>query len=211
MSPSRHDDGRAADALVCLDRGGAGRRRHGRRRRRGVRRAEPRQPARPSTGRQGSRPVRRCRTGAGGRCFLFDGSGRTRASARGLCAGDRLQGISAGAEERPERQDLGDLFRMGGIERPEDHHSLAGDRRSGNRRCRRQRDHEDADPPGVAHLDLGRDQLRDAAVRREPASRHPAGDRYFRRRPQQQRLAGHASRAMPRWRRASSSTACRSW
>ena len=43
------------------------------------------------------------------------------------------------------------------------------DRRAGDRRCRRRRDHEDADPPRVAHLDLGRDQLRHAAVRREPA------------------------------------------
>ena len=45
------------------------------------------------------------------------------------------------------------------------------DRRSGNGRRRRQRNHEDADPPGVAHLDLGRDQFRDAVVRREPVSR----------------------------------------
>ena len=164
-----------------------------------------------STGRQGSPSVRRRRTGARRRCFLFDGHGRTRAPARGLRAGHRLQGVSAGAEERPERQDFGDLFRMGGIERPEDHHSLAGDRRSGNRRRRRQRDHEDADPPGVAHLDLGRDQFRDAAVRREPASRLAARDRYFRRRPQQQRRRRSTSRAMRRWRRGSSSTACRSW
>ena len=31
-----------------------------------------------------------------------------------------------------ERQDRGDLFRMGGVERPEDHHSLAGDRWPGD-------------------------------------------------------------------------------
>ena len=61
----------------------------------------------------------------------------------------------------------------------------------GDRRRRRQRDHEDADPPRLAHLDLGRDQFRHAAVRREPASRPAARDRYFRRRPQQQRRAGH--------------------
>ena len=44
-----------------------------------------------------------------------------------------------------------------------------------------------------------------------PLSGHPARDRYFRRRPQQQRRRRSRSRAMPRWRRASSSTACRSW
>jgi hypothetical protein len=44
---------------------------------------------------------------------------------------------------------------MGGVERSENHHSLADDRRPGNRRCRRHRDPENADPPGVAHLDLG--------------------------------------------------------
>jgi len=38
------------------------------------------------------------------------------------------------------------------------------DRRPGNGGCGRQRNHENADPPGVAHLDLGRDQFRDAAV-----------------------------------------------
>ena len=114
-------------------------------------------------------------------------------------------------KSRPERQDLGDLFRMGGVERPEDHHSLAGDRRPGNRRRGRRRNHEDADPPRVAHLDLGRDQFRDAAVRRESVSRPAARHRYFRRRSQQQRRAGHRARATPRWRRASSSTACRSW
>ena len=37
----------------------------------------------------------------------------------------------------PERQDLGDLFRVGGLQRPEDHHSLAADRRSGDRGRRR--------------------------------------------------------------------------
>src|SRR5206468_6435805 len=45
------------------------------------------------------------------RRLLFDGHGRTRAAAGGLCAGDRLQGIPAGAEEWPERQDHGHLFR----------------------------------------------------------------------------------------------------
>ena len=44
---------------------------------------------------------------------------------------------------------------------------------------------QDAGPPGVAHLDLGRDQFRHAAVRREPASRHTARNRYFRRWPEQ--------------------------
>ena len=170
---ARRREGR--DALVCLDRGCACRGRAGRRRRRGYCRAEPKEPARPcagpSTGRQGSHAVRRCRTGSRRRRLLFDGHGRTRDPARGLRAGHHLQGIPAGAEDRPERQDLGDLFRMGGLQRPEDHHSVAGDRRPGNRRCRRQRDHEDPDPPRVAHLDLGRDQFRDAAVRRESASR----------------------------------------
>ena len=112
---------------------------------------------------------------------------------------------------RPERQDFRDLFRMGGIERPEAHHSLAGDRRPGNGRCRRHRDPENADPPGVAHLDLGGDQFRHAAVRRESAPGHPARDRYFRRWPQQQRLAGRGRARCRGGEGRSSSTACRSW
>ena len=46
------DDGRAADALVCLDRGGACRGRDGRRRRRGRRRAGPQEPAQHRLGHQ---------------------------------------------------------------------------------------------------------------------------------------------------------------
>ena len=57
-------------------------------------------------------------------------------------------------------------FEWAASERPEDHHSLAADRRPGNRRRCRQRDHEDAGAPRFAHLDLGRDLFRDAAVRR---------------------------------------------
>ncbi len=90
----------------------------------------------------------------------------------GYAQAHRLQGIFAGAQDRSERQDRGDLFRVGGLQRPEDHHPVAGDRRSRNRGRRRQRDHENPDPPGVAHLDLGRDQFRHAVVRREPVSRH---------------------------------------
>jgi hypothetical protein len=78
-----------------------------------------------------------------------------------------FQGIPAGAEDRPERQDFGDLFRVGGLQRPEDHHSVAGDRRPETADAVAN-EIEDADPPGVAHLDLGRDQFRDAAVRRNP-------------------------------------------
>ena len=130
-------------------------------------RGSPRRARQPDsrTSRQGSDAVGRRRTGARGRCLLFDGHGRTRDPARGLCAGDRLQGISAGAQGAAERQDRHHLFRMGGLQRPEDHHSLAGDRRPGNRRRGRRRNHEDAGAPGLAHLDLGRDQFRHAAVR----------------------------------------------
>ena len=41
------------------------------------------------------------------------------------------------------------------------------------------------DPPGLAHLDLGRDLFRDAAVRPGSLSRAAARDRHFRRWPQQ--------------------------
>ena len=85
----------------------------------------------------------------------------------------------------PERQDRDHLFRMGGIERPEDHHSLAGDRRSRDRGRGRRGYPEDADPPRFAHLDFGRDQFRDAAVRGESVSRAAARHRYFRRWSQQ--------------------------
>src|SRR5713226_7130622 len=82
MTEGRH-------ALVRLDRSDAGRRsdRRGRHRRRGC--AEPRISI---GGHQGS-CVRRCRTCYRRRCFLFDGLGRTCRSARGLCAGHRLQEI----------------------------------------------------------------------------------------------------------------------
>ena len=70
---------------------------------------------------------------------------------------------------------------------------------------------EDADPPRLAHLDLGRDLFRDAAVRRQPLSGPAPRHRYFRRRAQQQRRAGHRRARRSRCRRASSSTACRSW
>ena len=135
--------------------------------------------------------VGRCRVDSRGGCFLLDGSRRTRRAARGLRTGHQLEGIPAGAEKRADRQDRGDLFRMGGVERPEDHHSLARDRRSGIGGRRRARDPEGADPPGVAHLDLRGDQFRGAAVRREPEPRAAAGHRYFRRRRQQQWRAGH--------------------
>ncbi len=113
-----------------------------------------------------SAPIGRYRTDPRRRRLLFHGHGRTGDPARGLRAGHRLQGIHAGAEKPAERQDFDDLFRMGGLERPEDHRSLAADRRSGDRGRRRQRNPEDADPQGLAHLDLGRDQFCDAAVRR---------------------------------------------
>ena len=73
------------------------------------------------------------------------------------------------------------------------------------------RNHEDADPPGLPHLDLGRDLFRDAAVRREPVSRVASRHRYFRRRPQQQRRPGRRRARRLRCRRGSLSTACRSW
>ena len=82
-------------------------------------------------------------------------------------------------KSRPERQDRDHLFRMGGLQRPEDHHSLAADRRSRNRGRRRRGNHEDADPPGLAHLDLGRDQFRDAAVRRGSVSRRCGASSIF--------------------------------
>jgi hypothetical protein len=37
-------------------------------------------------------------------------------SARGLCASHRFEGVSAGAEDRPEQQGVCDLFRVVGIE-----------------------------------------------------------------------------------------------
>ena len=155
--------------------------------------------------------VGRCRTDPRRRCLLFDGHGRTRGPARGLCAGHRLEGIPAGAEEPAERQDCDDLFRMGGVERPEDHHSLAGDRRPGNRRRGRRRDHEDADPPGVAHLDLGRDLFRDAAVRRKTRIAGCGASSIFPATAPTTTARRSPARAIRRWQRASPSTACRSW
>ena len=74
-----------------------------------------------------------------------------------------------------------------------------------------ERNPEDADPPRLAHLDLRRDQFRDAAVRRRTritgcgvSSIFPATAPTITARPS-------PARATRRWRRASSSTACRSW
>ena len=157
------------------------------------------------------RAVGRCRADPRGRRLLFHGHGRARDPARGLCAGDPVQGVPAGAEGRAQRQDRGDLFRMGRLERPEDHHPLAPDRRTRDRRCGRRRDPEDADPARLAHLDLRCDQICDAAVRRGSLSRHCVASSIFPATGPTTMARRSPWRAIARWRRASSSTACRSW
>ncbi len=123
-----------------------------------------------ASGRQGRADGRR-RADPRGRRLLLHGHGRARDPARRLRAGDPVEGIPPGAEARSERPDRGDLFRVGRLERPEDHHPLAAGRRPGDGGCGRRRNHEDADPARLAHLDLRRDQFRDAAVRRGSLSR----------------------------------------
>ena len=49
-----------------------------------------------------------------------------------------------------------------------------------SRRCVRERDRARTLPPRLAHLDLRRAQFRQAAVRRQRLSRHPARHRRFR-------------------------------
>ncbi|KAH2819272.1 hypothetical protein KXV85_003542, partial [Aspergillus fumigatus] len=138
MSPSRHTTG-DCDALAVLDRGCAGGRHVCRRGRRGHRgtRAEIRTgeiSAAAARGRQGCADRRR-RTHPRGRRLLLHGHGRTCDPARRLRAGDPVEGVPAGAEGGPQWPHRGDLFRMGRFQRSEDHHPLAADRRSRDRRC----------------------------------------------------------------------------
>ena len=87
--------------------------------------------------------------------------------AQAIVSKDFLQALKS----RPEQQGRRDLFRVVGVGRPEDHHSLAGDRRPGIGGCRRRRDHEDADSPSVRAPRSPARSISHAAVRREPLSR----------------------------------------
>jgi len=98
--------------------------------------------------------------------------------------------IPAGAQDRPDRQGGDHLFRVGGGIRPEDRGAVARDRRPGVGRIGGRGDPEGAAAPRLAHLDLGRDQLRHAAVRGQCLSRAAPRHRHLRRRRQPQRRAG---------------------
>ena len=56
-------------------------------------------------------------------------------------------------------------FEWAASERPENRHSLARDRRTGDGGRSGQRDHEGAAAPRITHINLWRDQFRNAAVR----------------------------------------------
>ena len=75
----------------------------------------------------------------------------------------------------------------------------------------RRRNPEDADPPGLAHLDLRRHQFRDAAVRRESIPRACGASSIFPATGPTTTARRSPSRATRRWKKASPSTACRSW
>jgi Protein of unknown function (DUF1194) len=81
--------------------------------------------------------------------------------AQAIVSKDFLQAMKTG----PHSKVAVTYFELVGFERPEDHYSLEVDRRPGIGGCSSQRNHECAGSPRLAHLDLGCDLFRDAAVR----------------------------------------------
>ena len=89
---------------------------------------------------------------------------------------------------RPDRSArCGHLFRMVVGQRPENHHSLADHRRSGNSGLGRRGNHENAHPPPVDAPPFRRHQILPCRARRKSTQRPEAGDRHLRRRAEQQR------------------------
>ena len=161
--------------------------------------------------RQAQRTVRQCRARYRRRRLLFDGSGRTRHSARGLCTGHRLERLSSGAKGPSGQQGGSDLFRVVDVGRRQDHHSVARDPRPGIGGRRGRRDHENADSPEVrAPRFPARSISQCSCSKKIPIAGRGASSTF----PAMGRTTTEPpspARATLPLRKASSSTACRSW